>query len=302
MSIRNKAGKIIANLLIKSGWVNRTARQIKASDQIIALCFHYPNRHLFETCIKWLRDHDFHFISTNDLEAIAAGKQTFPKGAVIITLDDGWQGNVTEVIPVAKKYGVPIEVYVSTGPVENGDAYWWSYVGKARAKGLIRENAEYYKQLPNDERLTRVNALKSQLSLGREAMTIEELREISHVPEVSLGSHTVTHPILPCCSNATAKQEILASKNQLEEWIEKPVLHFAYPNGDYTTREITLLKKFGYTLAFSIEQRFITPERLKNCYTLPRFMMVESVSVEENICRMLGCWPIAKAKKKIFYP
>jgi poly-beta-1,6-N-acetyl-D-glucosamine N-deacetylase len=88
----------------------------------------------------------------------------------------------------------------------------------------------------------------------------------------------------------------------LEQWTGKQVKHFAYPNGDYSNREISFLKRFGYTIAFSTEQKYLTKEKLATQYKLPRFMMVETATFEENICRIVGVWPVKPKKNKVVYP
>jgi peptidoglycan/xylan/chitin deacetylase (PgdA/CDA1 family) len=302
MSFRNKAGKTIARLLMKTGVVQRAVRKVQQEDTILSICFHAPSRQFFESCILWLSGKGFRFISVADLEEVMEGKQPFPKGSVLITIDDGWQNNLDNIVPVAVEQKVPVEIFVSTEVVEKGNGYWWSYIMEARRIGLSSESVEFFKTIDNEDRMRIIEETKSKIQLNREALTIDQVKEIAENPYIAIGSHSVSHPILPRCSNAQSKHEIQHSKSMLENWIMREVKHFAYPNGDYSNREISFLKNAGYTIAFSTEQKYLTPDKLTHRYKLPRFMIVESASFEENICRIVGVWPLKPKKRAVVYP
>lgn len=302
MSIRTKAGKSLGRLLMQTGFVNRAVRKVQQDDYILSLCFHAPSRQFFESAVAWLTQKGFRFISVAQLEAVLNGQQPFPNGSVLITIDDGWQSNLDNIVPVAVKYKVPVEIFVSTEAVEKGNGYWWSYIMEARKMGLSREPVEFFKTIDNEDRMRIIEDAKTKIQLNREALTIEQVKEIADNPFVSIGSHTVSHPILPRCSSTQSKYEIVHSKNVLENWTGKEIRHFAYPNGDYSNREISFLRTSGYTLAFSTEQKYLTPDKLSHRFKLPRFMVVESASFEENICRIVGVWPLKPKKRPVVYP
>ncbi|MES2847983.1 MAG: polysaccharide deacetylase family protein [Bacteroidota bacterium] len=301
-AFRYKIGKLMGRVLISTGVVKSACHKLQHGDYILSLCFHAPSKEFFEACIAWLSKNGFNFISVNYLEKIINNEVPFPKGAVIITLDDGWQSNLDNIVPVADKYKVPVEIFVSTEVVEKGNGYWWSYILEARKIGLSSEPIEFFKTIDNEDRIKILEETKAKIQLKREALTIEQVKEISTNNFVSIGSHSVSHPILPRCTNEESNYEIRRSKEVLEEWTNKEIKHFAFPNGDYSNREISFLKRFGYTLAFGTRQQFITKEKLSNRYGLPRLMMVEGASLQENICRMVGVWPLKPKKKKVVYP
>ena len=49
---------------------------------------------------------------------------------------------------------------------------------------------------------------------------------------ITIGSHTLTHPILPGVPEAELESEVRDSRRQLERGLDRPVDTFAYPNGD----------------------------------------------------------------------
>ena len=290
-SIRNFAGHLIANAMMVSGIVKKAQKKLLNENSIITLCFHYPSKTLFESCVNWLSKNGFHFISVKELEKISKGEMAFPKGAVIITVDDGWKSNYDNIVPVAIKNKIPVTIFINPEMVEKGNGYWWSYIIEAKKQKLLDNAPEYYKHVSDEIRLKIVDDIAQQIQTGRQALTIDQVKQISENNLVSIGSHTVSHPILPKCSDEKSAYEILQSKKIISEWTGKEVTHFAYPNGDYTAREKDTLKHGGYTIAFTTNQRYISPEELKkDLYTLPRFLIQEDASLQENICRMMGVW------------
>lgn len=299
---RNFIGNFLAKTLIHTGFVKRTVNKVQHGQYILSICFHAPSKELFESSINWLKKNGFYFISVTDLEKAASGETPFPKGAVLITIDDGWQSNLENIVPVAEKNQVPVTIFVSTEAVEKGNGYWWSYIKEARKIGLAKDSVEFFKSLDNEDRIKIIEETKTKISIKRQALTIEQIRSISGNKYISFGSHSVSHPILPRCSNAESAFEIKQSKELIEGWVHKEVKHFAYPNGDYSNREISMLRRNGYTLAFTTEQEILTKQHIAQPYKLPRRLMVESASFEENICRMLGVWPIIRPAKKVIFP
>lgn len=61
-------------------------------------------------------------------------------------------------------------------------------------------------------------------------LSTAELVEIADAGHV-IGAHTHTHPILTMLPDARAREEIRVSKEQLEDVVQRPVRHFAYPFG-----------------------------------------------------------------------
>jgi peptidoglycan/xylan/chitin deacetylase (PgdA/CDA1 family) len=167
--------------------------------------------------LAWLKAHR-PLVSLAQIEAAFAGKTTLPEGAVAITLDDGHGDNYTQAFPIAYQLGVPLSIFLTTG-----------YLGQSN---------RWMKGFPQYPMLT-----------------WEQIQEM-HRHGVAFGSHTVTHPRLPELTPLQAKQELLLSKNAIEEALGAPCRHFAYPYGalDATTRN--LVAECGYTLACSTRSGF----------------------------------------------
>lgn len=68
-----------------------------------------------------------------------------------------------------------------------------------------------------------------------------------------IGAHTVTHPRLTCLPHPRAREEIAASKKQLEDTFGLPVRHFCYPYGDWNAAIRDLVAEAGYDSACTVE-------------------------------------------------
>lgn len=76
----------------------------------------------------------------------------------------------------------------------------------------------------------------------------DQLREMS-ASGMTIGSHTLTHPLLKHVSSVNMKNEITESKKAIERELKKPVFHFAQPFG-YSDQGVEMaIKEAGYQSA-----------------------------------------------------
>lgn len=287
--IRDISASLLALLFITLGFTKRIKRKAKRGDFILSIYFHSPSKVLFEFCIKWLKRNHFNFLSQQDILLLSQKKIPFPRGGVVITVDDGWKSNEKNIAEVANRYKVPVAIFVSTEPVEKGN-FWWPYIDFAKKNKLITYSVESLKQIPNEKRNRMVLEVQNLIRLPREALTIEQIKEIATSKYVTIGSHTISHPILINCDDKESYSELKLSKSKIEKWVNKKVYCFAYPNGNYSKREINYLKEMGYTLAYTTRADYLTESSLSYIYELPRFCVFERISKAEAICRILGVW------------
>ena len=87
---------------------------------------------------------------------------------------------------------------------------------------------------------------------SRVMLSWDQIREMSE-NNMTIASHTMTHLNLPNATPDDANQEIIQSKELLEEMIQKEVNHFSYPNGgkyEYYNEKIkSFVKQAGYKTA-----------------------------------------------------
>jgi hypothetical protein len=82
----------------------------------------------------------------------------------------------------------------------------------------------------------------------------DQIRKMKESGLISLGSHTVSHPILSRCHSEIQQYELYESKCRIETELNEPCYMFAYPNGqidDYKIKTIELLKNNKYKVALT---------------------------------------------------
>ena len=298
---RNTVCWLLAIILILLGFVKRAKRESFQNGVITSIYFHNPNKRIFKRIVTWLKDSGYTFISSDQLLDIMNNKIACPSGAAWLSFDDGWKGNIDNVVATAVEYDIPITIFINIAGVEEG-TFWWTKVSTwaALVPAELRQ-AEVIKRLPEDVRkqtLQLISQAALQDASRREAMTVEDVRRISAMAQVTIGSHTVTHPALPNCDDSQIDYELGTSKRKLEDWTGKQVRTFAYPFGCFDGRERQFLKKYGYELATTTENRFATLN--SDCYLFPRNDVMDDGSFAENLCHALGIWePVISKFKRI---
>lgn len=288
-TFRNTFAALFAYLISGLQLDKRAIKQLLNSESILPLYFHNPSKEEFLTSIKYLKNNGFNFIGLEDFEKIATGKLPFPKGSVFITVDDGWASNYENMVEVAENEKVPITIFATTEAIEEGN-YWFNYAKKATKLALGYPSKESLKKHSNSDRLIIMEKIKNEVSLDREAMSISQLQIIDKLHFVRIEAHSHIHPILPNCTDSELKADVIKCKELLENWLNRPVTSFAYPNGDFGEREMALLKNSGFILGFGNSPSILSPAHLQNLFGIPRIGFLEGASRVENQCRMLGIW------------
>lgn len=71
----------------------------------------------FEQQMKFLAENNFVTLSLNEYDEILKGERDIPERAAVVTFDDGFADIYSVAWPLAKKYGVKINLFVCTGLV-----------------------------------------------------------------------------------------------------------------------------------------------------------------------------------------
>lgn len=209
---------------------------------------------------------------------------TLPPNAACITFDDGYADNATVAAPILAKLRMSATFFVSTGFLDGGRMWNDTVIESVRACGIdgresldldaigcgrwscgddvariatIHGLLERLKYLPQVERQAKVDAIAEAVGLPSRSdlmMTRQQLRELRRYG-MSIGAHTITHPILTTLTNDEARAEIADGRLELEEVLGERVKVFAYPNGkpvrDYDASHVALVRAEGFDAAVS---------------------------------------------------
>lgn len=259
----------------------------KKPDQVLSITFHYPSVAMFGHVLNWLSRLNYRIISLAELETVL-DQATLQGNVAFITIDDAWQTNL-QLLPLLESHQAPIAIFVPTEPVESGN-YWWEFAKMKGQEGISGiADVQGFKDLPEETRRQKIDELRLNTVLNRSCMNRAELVELSKNPWVTLGSHTITHPILKNCSSMQQEDELRGSKRILENWLNKPVSYFAYPNGDYDARTLDLVKQSGYRLSFTDSPGSIQLP-WSNKLEIPRNSLNDEGGYYENYAKLLGIW------------
>jgi len=242
-------------------------REVLQKNRVSILFFHAIEPQAAEVVFKYLM-RNYNLISLNEFMDLYKKKETFPKKSLVITFDDGHKSNY-DLLPVFKKYNIPVTIFLCSGIINTNRHFWFE-------EALYKEmhlplTVEELKKLPNGERLQ----ILKKIGFGQEkeytnphALSKSHINEM--LPHVNFQSHTLFHPCLTQCDDSEAHDELFISKGILEEEYGLAINSIAYPNGDYSDRDIQLCMAAGYEFGFTTDSGFNTchtnPFRLKRLY------------------------------------
>jgi len=262
--IRNLTCGMLGAVLIACGRVRRARKMALGPRVVTALYFHKPGAKLFLGCVRWLTKHGYTFISVGELIAFLDRRGSLPSGAVWLSFDDGSSELLENVLPVVRRYQIPVTLFIPSGIVGGDGKFPW-----------VKETGG-----------------------GRHAITVQDLRTISEYPEVTIGSHTVSHPDVRRCAEEELARELRDSMRMLEEWTGGAVDCLSYPYGLFDERATQAARSAGYALAVTTENRFVVPDT--DPYLVPRFSIADAIWFPEMVCNIVGVWrPVLDPLKKL---
>jgi peptidoglycan/xylan/chitin deacetylase (PgdA/CDA1 family) len=213
------------------------------------------------------------------LDRLTAGR-SLPRRAAAITFDDGYRDNLDVAAPVLARHGLPATVFLVPGLLSNETRAWWEVAAWAVTHARHPQLAWGDQVLPLRHAAQRRRAaravlrdLKRRTAADREAALdalIDRLgapradagdrlfldwdgaARLARAPGISIGSHTVSHPILSREHPETQRHELADSRTSLEAVLDVPVRHVAFPNGtaaDYDRHTIAAAREAGYSHA-----------------------------------------------------
>ena len=240
--LANFAKNVVSTVIFLLG-IPLLIREWVCRNRVAILLYHDVNPEIFARHITYLSRH-YRIISLDTLVLAIYNKDfsEIPPKSVVVTIDDGHVGNFA-LLSIIKQHRISPTIYVCT-QIINTHRHFWFRIPE-------RSKKEHLKRLPNVERLTRLkqesNFEPEKEYQDRQALNIDEMNRM--IQDVDFQPHTQFHPILPHCTETECKQEILGSKADLEKILGVECLHFSYPNGDYTEREIEIVKAGGFRSA-----------------------------------------------------
>jgi peptidoglycan/xylan/chitin deacetylase (PgdA/CDA1 family) len=208
-------------------------------DRVAVILYHDPSPQTLDAHLTYLKT-VCDIVPFSEVNTPGRGRRR-----AAITLDDGHARNA-DLLPVFVKHNVRPTIFICSSIVAQPRTHWWLHPGVAQV------GVEQLKKMKNKERLGTLRAagFKQDAAAGESrasGLSAEQIQAMR--PYVDFESHTRFHPILTRCDDAECKEELVGSKQEIEQMLGGTCQHFAYPNGDYGPREIAMLKAGGYRTA-----------------------------------------------------
>jgi peptidoglycan/xylan/chitin deacetylase (PgdA/CDA1 family) len=234
-------------------------------------------------------------------------EQDFSRRFVCLTFDDGYRDTLQYAYPILKKVEAPFAVYVATSFPDRLGELWWlaleAVIARNERIGLMidgrnrtfdcrtmAEKRALYDELywwlrarPTEtEMRSVVRNLAACYSVDIAAfckqlcMTWEELAELAADPLVTIGAHTVSHPMLAKLPEKSVRSEMDLSRSVIEAALAVRPQHLSFPVGDPTSagpREFRLAAELGFRTAVTTRPGVLFPGHRKQLTALPRISL-----------------------------
>jgi peptidoglycan/xylan/chitin deacetylase (PgdA/CDA1 family) len=261
----------------------------------------------FETVIRRLRRSKVDLISLDEMHRRLTTGDYPRRRFVCVTFDDGYRDNLQFAYPVLKKYEVPFTIYVATSFADRIGELWWlaleAVIAQNDMVGLnmdgqdrwfdsrsVKDKREVFAYIyawlrtlkTEDELRKAVRELATRHKVDIAAfcadlcMDWNEIAALAADPLVTIGAHTVNHPILTKLDDKAVRAELAMSRDVIAAALDVRPAHLAYPVGDRTAagpREFRIATELGFKTAVTTRPGVIFRKHAAHLTALPRISL-----------------------------
>ena len=235
----------------------------------------------------------YNLISPQEFLNHLQGKQACPRRSVLLTCDDGLLNVLTEMLPIIREMDLQFLLFLTGASAsESGSMLWYErlYLWLDQGKGQARvqppgaaaplvavagnSDAQWrpliraLSRFSTAQRETLLCEMRTQLGISETweseysqneflrrrffVVNAGQARELARAG-VTIGSHTMSHPMLSQMPEDVAYVEMTESRKRLESVLGMPVRSLAFPFGDSEsagTREAEMARRAGFQCAF----------------------------------------------------
>lgn len=190
------------------------AEKVGRSDMVIT-------HDTFRSQMQALKDANIPVISMSDVLAWKRGEKNIPDEAVVITMDDGWEGVYQYAFPILKEFHYPFTFFLYKNYINRG--------GRSMTIAQIKEMLAYGAEV------------------GSHSVSHQDLRAKHGKSEEAY--------------QAWLKEEISGSKKYIDELLGVSCKVFAYPYGNKSADIAQLCLDAGYEAAVTVNPQKVTWDR-----------------------------------------
>lgn len=190
----------------------------------------------------YLKTHGYTVIPLRRLvERINGEGEPLPNQAVVITVDDGHRSVYSEMLPLVRRYGMPVTLFIYPSAISNASyALTWQQLAELKQSGLFDIQAHTYWH-PNFK---------------------QEKRRLAAEAYGDFVRMQLTKP-----------RQVLAQRLGVDADL------MAWPFGIYDQELMSAAATAGYVAAFTLERRH--PRAGDQALALPRYLMIDAVGLRQ---------------------
>lgn len=136
---------------------------------------------------------------------------------IAVTFDDGFENVIENALPELEKRKIPSTLFIIADDLGKFP-HWLRDPSERKQHGKL--------------------------------MSVDQLRKVPS-ELVSIGSHTMTHPVLPLLGPQEARLELSGSRTKLERLLNRGVELFSFPQGAFNQDLVTWCREAGYKRVFN---------------------------------------------------
>lgn len=230
----------------------------------------------------------YHPVSASEVADSLHGGKPLPPNSLTITVDDGYS-DFQSAWKIFRSFGLKVTLFAVSRFVERELWLWPDQVKylfettslekvdiplpdgtvfhavlgnglQAAAQALAQELI----RVPNASRIRLLSELPGLLRTSLPStmpdrfapLAWDDLRRMAD-EGLEVGAHTQSHPLLSRVeTDEEVNLEVAGSRSHIESRLQRPVIHFCYPNGkcaDYDRRSVAAVKRAGCRTAFNAE-------------------------------------------------
>jgi peptidoglycan/xylan/chitin deacetylase (PgdA/CDA1 family) len=262
---------------------------------------------LFEHSLKWLRRKGWEIVSLEEcIERVLRNDRS--RRYAVLTFDDGYRDNVSVALPILERHAAPFLMYVPTGAPTRTLQTWWLGLRElfrsrddvaidamdarfhcpdlqTKASALVQVTRWVHEDYHRAAMLAPTfHKAGVSLSALNEAYFLDEgeIQALSRHPLASIGGHTTSHSALKILDGASARAEMVDNRNYLQDLIQRPVRHIAYPYGNSGPREEHLASAVGFSTAVTTRPGHLDGPHL-NYFALPRILFDSEIEFQARM-------------------
>jgi peptidoglycan/xylan/chitin deacetylase (PgdA/CDA1 family) len=235
----------------------------------------------------------YNVISAKEFRFWCESGHELPPRSVLLTCDDGLRSSLFDMLPMLQEFELECLFFVTGASLDRAPTMLWyerlylmllaapaSFTLELLEIGVRAEAGEWEKrrlwwdlvrklsQYDLNRRRAILGRIRMQLELSERwdaayhenpalswrflILNLPELRKLAGAG-MSIGAHTMSHPMLSQSSPDAAWTEISRSKHNLGQALDQEIWAMAYPFGDstsVTSREVQMAERAGFQCAF----------------------------------------------------